>query len=83
VWFLFIVFLTCVAKCNMQNVISKLVKQKEGLQNELKLVSTAIESLQKVCPHQDGDGFSTMDSEGHGSHKEYFKCTICGKRDSV
>jgi len=36
--------------------------------------------LQEKCDHNDGCGY---DYTGHDSHKDYYRCNICGKEISV
>jgi hypothetical protein len=65
----------------MQNVISKLVKQREVAQNELKLITTAIEGLQNVCEHKSPLHQDTMVYQGSGHKDDLYKCSICGKQE--
>jgi len=60
----------------MKEEIEKLLAEKKVLLERVKNIESAIEAFQKVCTHK-------MICEGHDSHKNYYKCTICGHEDWV
>jgi hypothetical protein len=60
----------------MQEVFQTLSKKREHLRGELRKVEKAIEAIQAVCEHN-------MKYEGHDSHKDYYRCTICECEDRV
>ena len=58
----------------MQDTIEKLRREAIYHRNEADKREKAIKSLQAVCGH-------SWQSDGHDSHHDYKKCTICGKRE--
>ena len=61
--------------------IEQLRSEEQQLNNRLAKIRKAIEAIQDVCTHEKG-GKSTMDYDGHDSHNDYYKCTLCGKEES-
>ena len=62
----------------MEKVIKDLEKEKEDLRKRISDIDEFIKSFQKVCKHKKDDGTSTLEYDGHDSHHDYYKCTICG-----
>jgi len=62
----------------MKNTIDKLIKEKEEITERLKKINTVINGIQELCSHTKEDGKSAIEYEGSASHKDYYKCTICG-----
>ena len=60
----------------MKDTIERLKKEKEQLQSRITKIDKAINAFQDVCVHN-------WEYEGHDSHKDYEKCTICGDSRSV
>lgn len=55
----------------MKETISALRQQVESLEAAVKAHREALYALQKICPHEWVD-------DGHDSHYNWEKCTICG-----
>ena len=54
-----------------KDVIDQLEKELKSLNEERNKVISAINSLQALCEHK----FVVI---GHDSHKDHYKCSICG-----
>ena len=54
-------------------MFAKLYQKEKELSEQLAKVRKAIQSLQVICDHKWID-------DGHDSHHNYEKCTICSKR---
>ena len=61
--------------------VNALIKEKRKLQDKLKKIDTAIESLRDVCDHKYENGKSAMECIGHDSHDNHYECQICGKME--
>lgn len=59
----------------MKKTFKELHDKKEKLEKELEKVDAAIEALQEVCDHD-------MVYDGHDSHHNYHKCSICNYTES-
>ncbi len=59
----------------MKETIATLNESVKELTARLSLVRSAIEALQKICPHE------KMVHTGNDSHKNYEKCDVCGKEN--
>lgn len=57
--------------------VDALIKEKRKLQDKLKKIDTAIESLRDVCDHKYENGESAMEC----IHDNHYECQICGKID--
>lgn len=55
----------------MKETFKKLEKGYKDASEECRKFREAIEALQEVCEHDYKD-------DGHDSHKDYYKCAICG-----
>jgi len=62
----------------MKKIIEDLEKEKEVLKERINTINVVLEGMRKLCKHVDENGVSTFVSDGHDSHKEYYKCSICG-----
>ena len=62
----------------MKKIIQNLETERQTLKDRIDVINNAIEAFQKVCKHTNEDGSNAMEYEGHDSHKNYYKCTICG-----
>jgi|CXWK01.1.fsa_nt_gi acetylglutamate kinase len=58
----------------MNETIKNLFKDKETFEKKIEKIDEAIEALQELCEHK-------WISDGHDSHKNYKKCSICGLED--
>jgi hypothetical protein len=58
--------------------IKELNEEREKLKDRLRLIDNAIDAFQKVCSHTFKDGTDAMVLEGNDSHKDWYKCAICG-----
>jgi hypothetical protein len=67
----------------MKDTIIELEIEKKLLRTRIDNIDSAIESFRKVCKHTDNDGNDLMEYVGHDSHKDYYKCSICGESRSV
>ena len=67
----------------MKDTIKKLERQEKEARETLDKISKAIKALQDVCEHKHSDGSDAFVIEGHDSHKDYYKCDICGKTESI
>ena len=45
--------------------------------------NNAIEALQDICDHKNEDGTDALECIGNDSHKNHYKCTICGYKKSI
>jgi len=62
----------------MKEHIEILEKERTELKTRLSKIDKAISALRDVCNHKYSDGSDAMKYEGHDSHKDYYKCGICG-----
>lgn len=62
-------------------VVSELKKQRDYHKEEADKLQKTIKQLQEVCTHKLEDGSDAMEWYGNDSHKDYYRCTICGKED--
>jgi hypothetical protein len=67
----------------MKETIRNLQSKKKVLKKELEKIENAIDSLRDVCSHQSEDGKDVYEYEGHDSHYDYEKCSICGETRKV
>jgi hypothetical protein len=65
----------------MEEIIKKLQSEKESLINRVRKIDKFIVSFMDICPHKNEDGSDAMQHEGNDSHKDYYKCRICGKTE--
>ena len=63
----------------MKTQIDKLNKERDQLMERVKKIDNAIEAFREVCDHKNEDGGDDMEYIGHDSHKDYYKCKICGE----
>lgn len=63
----------------MKEHIEILEKERKELNARLSKIDKAISALRDVCNHKYPDGSDAMKDKGHDSHKDYYKCEICGK----
>ena len=61
----------------MKEEILKLQKEHKQLMERVVTIENAIKAFQLVCEHKE-NGKDTMVYIGHDSHKNYYKCSICG-----
>jgi SMC interacting uncharacterized protein involved in chromosome segregation len=66
---------TCV---EADSIIKNLESEKEDLHKTINKIDMAIKALQNLCNHKKENGSSAMKYEGHDSHNDYYKCSICG-----
>lgn len=66
----------------MKDAITKLEKERTVLQIRIDKINDAICAMQDVCTHKYEDGRDAFDCIGNDSHKDHYKCSICGKTDS-
>lgn len=66
----------------MKEIINKLEKERTDLQTRIYKINNAINAMQKVCTHKYEDGRCAFDYIGNDSHKDHYKCSLCGKTDS-
>lgn len=59
----------------MKDYINKLLKERVEHQQRIKHIDEAIESIQRLCPHN-------YEEIGHDHNYKYFKCTECGHETS-
>ncbi len=62
----------------MKELIQDLEQKKADAQNLVNDYTKAILTLKKVCTHRNKDGSDAFEYEGHDSHNNYEKCSICG-----
>lgn len=62
--------------------IRALVDELEVATSRVDIIETTIKDLQELCTHQFNGEFQ-MELVGNDSHKDHYKCTICGKEDWV
>lgn len=62
----------------MNTEISKFLDEKKTLKSRIDKIDKLIDAFQAVCTHTKEDGSDAMEYEGHDSHYDYEKCTICG-----
>ena len=62
----------------MKKIISELQKELDELKEKRTKIENAIKALQNICEHKLEDGSSAFELEGNDSHKDYYKCSICG-----
>ena len=62
----------------MKELIDDLKSKRIDAENLVKNYNDAIKSLQKVCSHKNKDGSDAYEYDGHDSHNDYYKCSICG-----
>lgn len=65
-------------KLSLKETVTSLEHQKVELETALRSIRTAIESLQSVCDHKNDDGTEAISLTGHDSHRDRYKCSICG-----
>jgi len=59
----------------MKEQINKLFKERSILYERIMKLDKAIKALQDICEHDWQD-------DGRDSHKDHYKCSICGATDS-
>ena len=62
----------------MKEYITELQKERKKLLMKIDKIDKAITAFQNLCNHKNEDGSSAMEHEGHDSHKDFYKCSICG-----
>lgn len=67
----------------MKKMIEKLQEERKELQSRISKIDNAIKAFREVCTHQDEKGKDCMSLLGSDSHKDHYKCTICGEETSV
>lgn len=67
----------------MKKTIEKLEEERKELQSRITKIDNAIKAFRAVCTHQNEKGKDCMEWEGNDSHKDHYKCTICGETTSV
>lgn len=65
----------------MKETMNNLKLERDKITDRLTKIDKAIKSFQNVCTHKNNKGESTMIYEGHDSHKNYYKCSICEFED--
>mgnify|MGYP006282057329 CR=1 FL=1 len=63
----------------MNEQIEILEKERTELKTRVSKIDKAISALRDVCTHKHPDGSDAMKYYGHDSHKDYYKCEICGQ----
>ncbi len=62
----------------MKTQIDKLNKERDQLMERVKKIDNAIEAFRDVCDHKNEDGSYAMEYIGGDSHRDHYKCKICG-----
>ena len=57
-------------------MVDPLLKDRKVLMETVKEIDTALKSLRKLCDHNWID-------DGHDSHKDHYKCSICKETKSI
>jgi peptide subunit release factor 1 (eRF1) len=70
-----------ILKEKYMNDVTDLYEEKRILEDRLKKVDIAIRAMQSLCYHKKPDGTSAMVFSGNDSHKDYYKCSLCGFED--
>lgn len=63
----------------MKELIEKLIAERTELYTRIDAISSAIKAFKCVCTHKHEDGTSASIYDCRDSHREYYKCEICGK----
>jgi hypothetical protein len=58
-----------------QKMMDELFTKREKIHAEATKVDKAIKALQDICEHD-------LANDGHDSHKDHYKCTICRYTES-
>lgn len=66
---------------DMRTVVSDLQVQYQETMDRAEQIESAITSLQKICPHKYEDGSDAFEYQGHDSHKDYYECALCQKKE--
>lgn len=64
-----------------REMIDKIRTMRDIVDKERDDIWKAISALQKVCNHKKPDGSDAYTYNGHDSHYNYEKCTICGHEE--
>ncbi len=65
----------------MKKIIEDLTSERKQLQERIETIDNAINAFRKVCLHKNANGVSTFVEDGHDSHHNYYRCSICGEID--
>jgi len=68
---------------HIKPLITELFELEAYHEQQLDKIKKEIQMLQNMCEHVDNMGVDMMEEIGHDSHKDHFKCKICGYRESV
>ena len=63
--------------------INEFQNEMEILQERIDKFRKVISALQEICEHKNADGSDAFEYEGSTSHKNRYKCTICGYERSI
>lgn len=65
-----------VKKEDLKSILRAMRVRREKLLSEVKATDAAIAALTDICPHE-------WTHDGHDSHYEWQRCTICGEVEKV
>ena len=68
---------------NFHKKIENLNEKIESTTNKIKQYKIAIKAFQDICEHKYEDGSDAFEVIGYDSHKNHYKCEICGYETSV
>lgn len=63
--------------------VKEFKERQKSFYEESRKIGKSLEKIQESCDHTTPAGADALEYEGHDSHKDYYKCTICGHGVSV